>query len=72
MNGHPPPFPIGLNREWAKKYNAIATSDDVIRGRYNARLVSRQILLIADNVIDVSSWLMRHYVFLKHSFTKFM
>ena len=26
----------------------IATSGDVIRGRYNARLVSRQILLVAD------------------------
>ena len=45
---------LGLNREWANNYNAIATSDDVIRGRYNARLVSRQILLVADNTIDVS------------------
>ena len=48
------PSPIGLNRGWAKNYNAIATSCDVIRGRYNAWLVSRQILLVADNVIDVS------------------
>ena len=33
------PSPIGLNCGWAKKYNAIATSDDVVRGRYNAWLV---------------------------------
>ena len=39
-----PSSPIGLNRGWAKKYNAIATSDDVIRGKYNVGLISRQIL----------------------------
>ena len=47
------PSPIGLKCGWAKRHNPIATSDDVIRGRYNARLVSRQVLLVADN-IDVS------------------
>ena len=31
-------------------------------------LVSDQSLLVADNVIDVSLWLMRTYVFLKHYF----
>ena len=66
------PSPIGLNRGWAKKYNAIATSGDVIRGRYNARLVSRQILLVADNIIGVSLWLMRHMCSSNISFTNFM
>ena len=40
-----PSSPIGLNRGWAIKYNAIATSDDVIGGRYNGGLVLRQIYL---------------------------
>ena len=63
----PPPLSDWLKpRLGKKKYNAIATSGDVIRGRYNARLVSRQILLVADNVIDVSMWLHdATYVFLK-------
>ena len=64
-----PPPPLS---GWAKKYNAIATSGYVIRGRYNARLVLRQILLVADNVIDVSLWLMRHMCSSNTSFTKFM
>ena len=60
--------PIGLNRGWAKKYNAIATSDDVIRGKYN---VSRS---FAPNFYCSGQ---RHwrffminatYVFFKHSF----
>ena len=62
-------FPLSdwLKPRLGKKYNAIATSGDVIRGRYNARLVSRQILLVADNVIDVSSF-DATYVFIKHWF----
>ena len=62
-------FPLSdwLKPRLGKKYNAIATSGDVI-----ARLVSRQILLVADNVIDVSLWLMRHMGSSNTSFTKFM
>ena len=55
-----------------QKNNAISTSGDVIRGRYNARLVSRQILHVADNVLDDSLWSMRHMCSSNTSSKKFM
>ena len=57
MNGN---FPLSdwLKPRLGKKYNAIA----------NAQLVSRHILLVADNVIDVNFLCDATYVFLKHLF----
>ena len=49
------PLSDWLNPWLGKTYNAIATSNDVIRCRYNAGLVSLKILLVADNVFDVST-----------------
>ena len=41
MNGSFPSFRFSLIAVWQKK-NAIATSDDVIRGKYNAGLVPKE------------------------------